>query len=116
MNKSEYLSNLKEALKDTDESTMEEIVSDYEEHFQVGMEYGKSEQQICEELGSIEDLVEEIKEVYHTSDTEEKKSESDKTNKNNKSKEWYSAIYNLDGEKIGEAINSALDTAGDAFS
>lgn len=116
MNKSEYLSNLKEALKDTDESTMEEIVSDYEEHFQVGMEYGKSEEQICEELGSIEDLVEEIKEVYHTSDTEEKKSESDKTNKNNKGKEWYSAIYNLDGEKIGEAINSALDTAGDAIS
>lgn len=117
MNKSEYLSKLKEALKDTDESTMEEIVSDYEEHFQVGMEYGKSEEQICEELGSIEDLVEEIKEVYHTSDTEDKNTREDQTNtKSNKNKDWYSAIYNLDGEKIGEAINSALDSAGDAIS
>ena len=60
MNKVEYLDALKEALKNTDKDIMEEIISDYEEHFQVGVENGKSEEQICEDLGSIDDLVEEI--------------------------------------------------------
>ncbi len=117
MNKTEYLSALKKALKDTDESVMEEIVLDYEEHFQVGMENGKSEEQICEELGSIEDLVKEIKEVYNTDNKEDKKTYEDQTNsKNNKFKEWYSNIHNIDSEKIGDAINNALDSAGDAIS
>ncbi len=121
MNKTDYLSALKKALKDIDESVMEEIVLDYEEHFQVGMEKGKSEEQICEELGAIDDLVKEIKEVYNTDnkedEKEEKKSYDDQTNnKNNKFKEWYSNIHNIDGEKIGDAINNALDSAGDAIS
>ncbi len=121
MNKLEYLSALKEALKNTNESVMEEIISDYEEHFQVGIENGKSEEQICEELGEIDDLVEEIKEVYNTSAMKDKKEET-KTeedtsdSKNKKFKEWYSGIHYIDGEKIGEAINSALDSAGDAIS
>lgn len=117
MNKNEYLSALKEALKDTDESILEEIVSDYEEHFQIGMEYGKSEEQICKELGSIEDLAQEIKEVYNTDSKEDKKAEEEQSNtKNSKNKGWHSGIYYIDGEKIGDAINSALDTAGDAIS
>lgn len=123
MNKTEYLSALKKALKQIDENVMEEIVLDYEEHFQVGMENGKSEEQICEDLGSIDDLVEEIKEVYNTDNKgnkkEEKKSDEDQTyNKNNKFKDWYSNIHaiTIDGEKIGNTINSALDTAGDAIS
>ena len=121
MTKTEYLNALKNALKNTDESIMEEIVMDYEEHFQAGMENGKSEEQICEDLGSIEDLVEEIKEVYHTDHQNEKKeenkSEEDQTNnKNNKFKDWYSDIHNIDTEKIGGVINSALDSAGDAIS
>ena len=43
------------------------------------MENGKTEEEICEELGSIEDLVEEIKEVYgadnKSSDSKQKKQE-----------------------------------------
>ncbi|WFR59030.1 DUF4097 family beta strand repeat-containing protein [Anaerocolumna sp. AGMB13025] len=121
MNKTEYLNALKTALKDTDKSVIEEIVSDYEEHFQIGMENGKSEEQICEDLGAIEDLVEEIKEVYHTDQKENKREnkesdENEENNKNNKFKDWYSSIHNLDSEKLGDAINSALDSAGDAIS
>ncbi len=117
MNKNEYLNALKEALKDTDESILEEIVSDYEEHFQIGMEYGKSEEQICKELGSIEDLAQEIKEVYNADSKEDKKAEEEQSDtKNSKNKGWHSGIYYIDGEKIGDAINSALDTAGDAIS
>lgn len=117
MNKIEYLSALKDALKDIDESVMKEIVSDYEEHFQVGIENGKTEEQICEDLGEIEDLVKEIKEVYNTDSEEDKKSDDNQQNsENKKSKEWSFNIPNIDSEKIGSAINSALDSAGEAIS
>ncbi len=117
MNKIEYLNALKEALKDTEESVMEEIVSDYEEHFQVGIQKGKSEEQICEELGSINDLVEEIKEVYQANNSKEDKQNEDKTNTNDqKSSERRFNIPGFDSEKIGDAINSALDSAGEAIS
>lgn len=117
MNKIEYLKALKEALKDTDDSIMEEIVADYEEHFQVGAERGKSEEQICEELGSIDDLVYEIKEVYQTEHKKQENENNDQANSGDKkSSERRFNIPGFDGEKIGDVINSALDTAGEAIS
>ncbi len=117
MNKIEYLNALKEALKDTEESVMEEIVSDYEEHFQVGIEKGKSEEQICEELGSINDLVDEIKEVYQTGNSKHEKEDENQANTNDKksNERWFN-IPGFDSEKIGDVINSALDSAGEAIS
>lgn len=122
MNKIEYLNALKKALKDTDQSVMEEIISDYEEHFQVGMENGKSEEQICEDLGSIDDLIEEIQEVYHTDGKKQKKKEEKKSFdddsdiKFKKFGEWPFNLNKIDGKKIGNSINSALDSAGEAIS
>lgn len=124
MNKIEYLDALKAALKDTDKEIMEEIISDYEEHFQVGAENGKSEEQICEDLGSIDDLVQEIKEVYKT-EKKSGKATDDSTKQNtdekngNKGKffgEWNISFDNINGESISHAINSALNTAGEALS
>lgn len=124
MNKVEYLDALKAALKDTDKEIMEEIISDYEEHFQVGVENGKSEEQICEDLGSIEDLVQEIKEVYQTDKKSEKasgdsKKENTDEKNGNKGKffgEWNFSFDNINSESISHAINSALNTAGEALS
>lgn len=123
MNKVEYLEALKEALKDTDKDVMDEILSDYEEHFQVGMENGKTEEEICEELGSIEDLVEEIKEVYGT---ENKSSDSKQKKQEEKTKENQDGAFhfkfdkfhfdNINGDTIGDVINSALNAAGEALS
>ena len=99
---------------------MEEIIADYEEHFQVGVENGKTEEQICEDLGSIEDLVAEIKDVYGTEKKSEKKQEKSSEEKTNtKGKffgEWNFKFDNITGESISNAINSALNTAGEALS
>lgn len=65
MNKSEYLAALQEALKDINQDSINEILTDYEEHFQAGIENGKTEEEICGELGAIEDLVEEMKDVWN---------------------------------------------------
>ncbi len=61
MNKQEYMDKLSKALESFGSEIKDEIVSDYEEHFQDGLAGGKSEEQIISELGSVEDLVEELK-------------------------------------------------------
>ena len=115
MNKIEYLKALKEALQHIDISVMEEIAADYEEHFQVGMENGKSEEQICEELGSIDDLVKEINAVYHTDKKEYSYEGTD-------NQQAYSARdtddTGYDGSapnRISDVINRVLDSTSDAI-
>ena len=56
MSKEEYISSLQVALQGFEEDLAQEIVTDYEERFIVGMENGKTEEQIIAELGSIEEL------------------------------------------------------------
>lgn len=118
MNKIEYLNALKDALRNVDIQIMEEIVADYEEHFQVGLENGKSEEQICEELGSIEDLVKEINEVYQTDSqksqphTEEKSTGQQEQSSKEGQEKWY---YGPDTDKITKTINRVLDSTSNAI-
>ena len=63
MNKQEYMYNLFEALRPFDEDVRNEIISDYEEHFADGLASGKTEEQIVEELGSIDELIAELKDL-----------------------------------------------------
>lgn len=60
MTKNEYMEALKSALKDFDDDIQEEIINDYEEHFAIGNANGKTEEEIAIELGSIDELVEEL--------------------------------------------------------
>ncbi|MDD5935626.1 MAG: DUF4097 family beta strand repeat-containing protein [Clostridiales bacterium] len=61
MKRSEYMSKLSEALEIFGEDVKLEIMEDYEEHYEIGLQNGKSEEQISEELGEIEELVKELK-------------------------------------------------------
>jgi len=114
MNKIEYLNALKEALKNIDITVMEEIISDYEEHFQVGLEKGKSEEQICEELGSISDLVKEINEVYNTGDRS-RNAHADENHDSYDSDEFSNTI-NRAFDSANNVINQALNAASEAIS
>lgn len=60
MTKNEYMEKLNEALSGFDSEIRDEIVADYEEHFEAGQANGKTDDEIAEELGSIEDLVNEL--------------------------------------------------------
>ncbi len=60
MNRKEYMDRLKEALEGAEESLRDEIISDYEAHFDDAAASGRSEEETCESLGSIEELVAEI--------------------------------------------------------
>ncbi|MGP1410873.1 MAG: DUF1700 domain-containing protein [Peptoanaerobacter stomatis] len=59
MKKREFLDLLKFYLKDMPQIVIDDILSDYEEHFNIAMENGKSEEDICSELGSPELIAKE---------------------------------------------------------
>ena len=59
MNKRDYLDLLRYYLRDLPPVVIEDIVYDYEEHFRAGLEKGKTEEQMADELGSPEDIARE---------------------------------------------------------
>lgn len=52
MTKTEFLQQLYNHLSSLPPAERDDIIADFEEHFQAGAECGKSEDQICAELGS----------------------------------------------------------------
>ncbi len=63
MTKAAYMAELKAGLCGFDKEIRDEIINDYDEHFEEGIALGKTEDEICKELGSVEELVEELKEI-----------------------------------------------------
>lgn len=63
MRKDAYLNEIAQGLKMYDKAYVDEIIGDYEEHFKDGLSEGKSEEEICAELGSAGDVIEEIKDL-----------------------------------------------------
>lgn len=51
MNKNEYLTKLKNELGNVDNIAKDEIIYDFTEHFDAGLEQGKTEEEIAEALG-----------------------------------------------------------------
>jgi len=60
MNKESYLNQLNDALKGVDEKVRKELMDDFNEHFQSGIQEGKSEAEIIASLGSVEELIEAL--------------------------------------------------------
>lgn len=61
MNKKEYMERLWMGLDDMDEAAAQEIVQDFESHFDQAVREGRSEEEICEELGSPDELIRELR-------------------------------------------------------
>lgn len=64
MNKEEYLKKLAKGMKKFPKEEREDIISDYEEHFRIGVENGREEDEISEALGHPETVVKQIKADY----------------------------------------------------
>ncbi len=62
MTKQEYMANLQEKLERFGRELQEEILEDYRQHFTEGENEGKSDEEIIEELGNIEEMIRELSE------------------------------------------------------
>lgn len=60
MTKQEYMQQLSRALEGYEQGFVQEILESYEEHFEAGLKSGRSEEEICRELGDIEELLWEM--------------------------------------------------------
>lgn len=70
MNKQQYLHHLKSLLKSLPEPERQEIISDYEEHFQIGLAKGKSEADISRSLGDVKSIAKQYTADYHVTKAE----------------------------------------------
>ena len=64
MSKNEYIETLKNKLNGYDEELVNEIINDYNEHFSLGYAQGKSDEEIIQSLGDIDEMVKEIESSY----------------------------------------------------
>lgn len=128
MKREEYMGALQSALAGFDEELVQEIVSDYEERFRVGLEKGKTEEQVVAELGSIKDLVEELGEMQQGAGDSFKTTGSAQTaennadnandsNSNNQSGTYYqeksfAETFDAAMRKFGKVFDSVMKEAG----
>ncbi|HEY5585778.1 MAG TPA: DUF1700 domain-containing protein [Ruminiclostridium sp.] len=74
MNKIEFISKLDYSLKGISYEDKKEIIYDYEEHFTVGIEQGKMEEDIAEALGDPKMIAKQFKNDYFIQRAENNKS------------------------------------------
>ncbi len=74
MNKDEYIGKLTKLLRKLPKEEKQDIISDYEEHFMIGLEKGRTEEEISEALGNPKTLAKQIKAEYMVKRAEDKQS------------------------------------------
>ncbi|MEK4009889.1 DUF1700 domain-containing protein [Peribacillus sp. FSL M8-0224] len=76
MNKEQFIKQLNASLTRLSLEEREDILQDYEEYFEIGMEEGKSEQEISKSLGNPKQISKELMATYHLGQVEQTTSAS----------------------------------------
>ena len=71
MNKEQFLKSLEKGLKGLSQEEREDIIRDFKEHFLIGAEQGKTEEEISRSLGSPQQITKELLASYHLEKVEE---------------------------------------------
>lgn len=74
MNKNTYLNKLRNNLKSLPKAEVEDIVSDYEEHFEIGKNKGRKADEIAKALGDPKDLAKQFGAQYYVEKASKNKS------------------------------------------
>jgi len=71
MNRKDYINKLMNNLQGLPMEEVQDILSDYEEHFEIGLSKGKSEEEIASELGDPREVAEGYRSNYKYTQKEE---------------------------------------------
>ncbi len=74
MNRHEFMSKLQSTLGNISVPSKEEILYDYREHFEIGLEQGKTEEEICYGLGDPKAIAKQYRMEYMVRQADTKKS------------------------------------------
>ena len=74
MNKNKYLEELSRLLRKLPKEDRNDIISDYEEHFAIGLEKGRTEEEISKALGNPKNVAKQIKADHIIKKAEDKPS------------------------------------------
>jgi len=74
MNQNAFLTKMKQELKGLSETEKQEILSDYEEHFEAGKLEGRTEEDIVRELGNPKTIAKELRMNNHLEKAENQQS------------------------------------------
>ena len=115
MTRAEYMEELANALKAYDEDFALDIIGDYRRHFDEAAADGRSEESVCEELGSVEDFIRDIPEEFKKSSSKEgtDKDDTDKENTDKKDADYMDDLGKLAND-LGKLVNEAGKMAGKA--
>lgn len=69
MRKTEYLEKIREILTGVDEDIVKDILEDYENHFEMGMKEGRTEEEIAAELGDPKEMEDEMRQLVQAAGT-----------------------------------------------
>ena len=72
MNRKQFLSKLESSLKSLPANERQDILQDFEEHFTIGLQEGKTEEQISTSLGSPHQIAKDMVAAYHLERVETK--------------------------------------------
>ena len=84
MNRDDFLKQLRQSLYGLSEEEIQDIILDYEEHFQIALSKGKTEEEISKELGNPRDIANN----YINSATGTTREETIVSNSNNNSRKF----------------------------
>ncbi len=74
MNKQDFISSLRKSLADMETEDINDIIYDYEEHFNIGLEAGQTEEEIALKLGNPTNIARQYRADYMVKQAEQHKS------------------------------------------
>ena len=123
MTKEQYINALKKGLKNYPSNFQKDILEAFEEHFQSGLEAGHSEEEVMLSLGTIEEVLQNIKEMDDTpvtlvdlkpshdeSSDDDDDDDDDKDNDKEKRKSYHFEFDSDDFSDSMESIGKAMES------
>ena len=114
MTKQEYLNALKERLRSYPLDFQKEICEAFEGHFEEGLSAGESEEEIIDSLGTVDEVMENIRMMHIGKDTYEDRVDELRSNMTSLSSSLRDTILGVTN-LVSDSVNSALRNMNETY-